>query len=113
MTTKYRDNKVPVGIAELVRLDQSYFLNDAAVKLAVKTYMVASDSYRDPLVGAPNIDGVGIAEAKKNMAMILRAYHLDGLVTPSQILNNLTMQEMRNSDDPAVRNFYSVKSAAK
>ena len=96
---------------ELKRLDREHFLNDAAVKLAVKTYMVASDSYRDPLVGAPNIDGIGIAEAKRNMAMILRAYHLDGLVTPSQILNNLTMQEMRNSDDPAVRNFYSVKRA--
>jgi len=96
--------------AERVRLDREHFLNDAAVKLAVKTYMVASDSYRNPLVGAPNIDGIGIAEAKRNMTMILRAYHLDGLVTPSQILNNLTMQEMRNSDDPAIKSYYSLAS---
>ena len=94
-----------------VELDRDYFLDDEAVKLAVKTYMVASDSYRDPLVGAPNIDSIGIVEAKRNMAMILRAYHLEGLVTPAQILDNLTMQEMRNSDDPAVRDFYSVKKA--
>ena len=89
-----------------VELDKDYFLDDRAVKLAVKTYMVATDSYRDPLAGPARIDSAGIRDAERSMTMILRAYHLDGLVTPRQILRNLQLQELRNSDDPAIKEYY-------
>jgi hypothetical protein len=94
---------------ELVSLDRDFFLNDEAVKLAVKTYMIATDSYRDPLGPLPKTDSAGIREAQHNMTLILRAYHLDGLVTTHQILHNLRLQELRNSDDPAIRKYYEVK----
>jgi len=95
--------------AELVRLDRNHFFNDEAVKLAVKTYMVATDSYRDPLGPVAKMDSAGIREAEHNMTLILRAYNLDGLVTTHQILHNLRLQELRNSDDPAIRKYYEVK----
>jgi len=95
--------------AQMLRLDRDHFLNDDAVKLAVKTYMIATDSYRDPLGGPARTDSAGIRDAERNMTMILRAYHLDGLVTPTQILRNLRLQELRSSDDPAIRKYYEVK----
>jgi hypothetical protein len=94
--------------AQLLRLDRDHFLNDEAVQLAVKTYMIATDSYRDPLGPLPKTDSAGIREAEHNMTLILRAYHLDGLVTTHQILGNLRMQELRNSEDPAIRKYYSL-----
>ena len=93
-----------------VELDKDYFLSDEAVKLAVKTYMVATDSYRDPLGPGPKMDSGGIREAEHNMTLILRAYHLDGLVSPTQILGNLRMRELRNSEDPAIRKYYSLRT---
>ena len=98
------------GRLEYVSLDRGYFLNDEAVKLAVKTYMIATDSYRDPLGPGPKMDSGGIREAEHNMTLILRAYHLDGLVSPTQILGNLRMQELRNSEDPAIRKYYSLRT---
>ena len=92
--------------AQMLRLDRDHFLNDEAVKLALDTYMVATDSYRDPLGPVAKIDDVGINRAIINMTMVLRAYHLDGLVTPRQILRNLRLQELRNSDDPAIKAYY-------
>jgi len=92
--------------AQMLRLDRDHFLNDDAVKLAVKTYMIATDSYRDPLAGPARIDSAGIRDAERNMTMILRAYHLDGLVTTRQILRNLQLQELRNSDVPAIKAYY-------
>ena len=93
-----------------VELDKDYFLDDRAVKLAVKTYMVATDAYRDPLGPVAKMDSAGIREAEHNMTLVLRAYNLDGLVTPTQILGNLRMQELRNSEDPAIRKYYSLRT---
>ena len=78
--------------AELVSLDREYFLNDEAVKLAVKQFMVGEDP--------------DLSEALANMRIILAAYNLDGVVTAWQILRNLRLRELRNSDDPALRAYY-------
>ena len=78
--------------AELVSLDRDYFLNDEAVKLAVKQFMVGEDP--------------DLSEALANMRIILAAYNLDGIVNAWQILGNLRKRELRNSDDPAIRAYY-------
>ena len=78
--------------AELVSLDRDYFLNDEAVKLAVKQFMVGEDP--------------DLSEALANMRIILAAYNLDGVVTAWQILRNLRLRELRNSDDPVLRAYY-------